>query len=225
MMAPAGCPPTKKITHAHTYIHWERYGHLRTRKTIEITTHTHTQEKRRNFDRASSHSAPTGYKHKYTCVSLTWGECFFFKSHKLFPMLFLSPELKRNVMQSCTSGGGTRNLKRKGEKKKKKFSSFLYVQRFTRTDSSCVVAIKIKGGPQQQGRIGFQTPKVYDAPSSCHLGNYHHLLLWPGLKEKKLGQSRSRWSQGKKSYQGMASNKNGGIGIKFVSNSTKKTDR
>lgn len=109
-------------SYSHTYIHWERYGHLRTRKTIEITTHT--QKKRRNFDRASSHSAPTGYKHKYTCVSLTWGECYFCKSYKLCRMFFLSPELKRNVMQSCTSGGGTRNLKRKGEKIKK-FSSFL----------------------------------------------------------------------------------------------------
>jgi hypothetical protein len=46
MDAPAGCPPTKKITHAHTYIHWERYGHLRTRKTIEITTHTHRHKRK-----------------------------------------------------------------------------------------------------------------------------------------------------------------------------------
>jgi hypothetical protein len=73
-------------------------------------------------------------------------------------MFFLSPELKRNVMQSCTSGGGNSKPQKKGGKNKEVFFFSLNTT-FHADRLILLLPIKIGGGNTTTRKDRISDPK------------------------------------------------------------------
>jgi hypothetical protein len=113
-------------------------------------------------------------------------------------MFFLSPELKRNVMQSCTSGGGNSKPQKKGGKNKEVFFFSLNTT-FHADRLILLLPIKMRGGNTTTRKDRISDPKGLRRFFILPFRELPPPSIVAGTGgKKKLGQSKSRWSQRKR---------------------------